>query len=95
MIIKIELTGSSGAAHPKYYFEQSEELRLAGVRVDEKDPLAVLKHGKKDGQLAGDEEALSYFDDIGDGETEKEADGTVAVRAKIQGTIWKNQHCRW
>ena len=86
---KTDLMVTRDDAHPKYYFKQTEELKLAGVRVDEKDPLAVLKHGKKDGQLAGDEAALSYFDDIGDAIDEKEADGTIAVKAKIQGTIWK------
>ncbi|MBU4469010.1 MAG: carbamoyl-phosphate synthase large subunit [Desulfobacteraceae bacterium] len=75
--------------HRRYYFEQTMDLKLAGVRVDEKDPLAVLVHGKKDGQLAGDEAAQSYFNDIHDREEILESDGTLAVKAKIQGTIWK------
>ena len=75
--------------HPKYYFAPAEEARLAGVRVDEKDPLAVLTHGKKDGQLSGDEAAQSYLNDMQPDGEKIEDDGTLAVRAKIQGTIWK------
>ena len=84
-----QLAKQQNDTHPKYYFEQNDELKLAGVRVDEKDPLAVLKHGKKDGQLAGDEAAQSYFDDIGEAVEKREADGTIAVKSHIQGTIWK------
>lgn len=86
---RLELFDPQKEEHPRYYFEQNADLKLAGVRVDEKDPLAVLVHGKKDGQLAGDEAAQSYFDDIQDTTLMMESDGTLAVQAKIQGTIWK------
>ena len=86
---KAVFAGAQREEHPRYYFQPADDLKLAGVRVDEKDPLAVLVHGKKDGQLSGDEAASSFFEDMDDRLEMGEADGSIAVKSKIQGTIWK------
>jgi acetyl/propionyl-CoA carboxylase alpha subunit/acetyl-CoA carboxylase carboxyltransferase component len=55
--------------------ETHSEPQRAGVKVDSADPLAVLSHGKRDATKIG-------------GTTEiKAPDGTIALRAPLQGTI--------
>jgi len=59
--------------HQRLYFEP--QAQRAGVKVDSVDPLAVLSHGKQDAAKNG-------------AATETKApDGTIALRAPLQGTI--------
>lgn len=61
--------------HQPLYFEQQRAASLAGVKVDSADPLAVLHHGKADTT-----KAASHIESTG-------PDGTIALRAPLQGTI--------
>jgi acetyl/propionyl-CoA carboxylase alpha subunit/acetyl-CoA carboxylase carboxyltransferase component len=77
-----ELTGgAAAAAHQRLFFdEQAAPRRIAGAKIDSTDPLAVLAHGKA--------AAEPHHPPAGDTAYEMSAgDGTVAVRAPMQGTI--------
>ena len=72
------------ASHPRRFFENDPQKPptpsapgLAGVKIDSRDPLAVLSHGKSEAVSSGRPE----------GEGEESANGSAAVRAPLQGTI--------
>ena len=68
----------SGAAAEKRYFDDAPASHgLAGAKVDEMDPLAVLAHGQVDGQAQQPSAAPPP----------EAPDGFNAVRAPLQGTI--------
>ncbi len=79
------LTAASASAHRRLFFERAVAPRLAGARIDTRDPLAVLVHGKSgDSSVAVQEApaiAASHAVDIAVPE------GMVAVEAPMQGTI--------
>lgn len=73
-----------GGEHPTLYFAPqaaAAQSRLAGARVDSKDPLAVLNHGLDGRELLRDTRDASEDSDIGG------PDGTVPLAAPMQGTI--------
>ncbi|MBI3247793.1 MAG: carbamoyl-phosphate synthase large subunit [Deltaproteobacteria bacterium] len=81
-----ELTTSTNGTHRRFFFEQpTNQPSRAGAKIDAVDPLAVLAHGKEKGggQAAPSLSPLpvSLAGDIAGPE------GTVAVKAPIQGTI--------
>ena len=79
-----ELTAPEQDNHPRLYFHQSAAPRLAGVKIDSTDPLAVLQHGKSAvGPIAPahSHAAPSPSHEIVGPEN------TVAVSAPMQGTI--------
>ncbi|MGE0421846.1 MAG: carboxyl transferase domain-containing protein [Reyranellaceae bacterium] len=70
--------------HPTLYFAPqaaATQPRLAGARVDSKDPLAVLNHGLDGRELLRDASEHSEGGDLGG------PDGTVPLPAPMQGTI--------
>jgi acetyl/propionyl-CoA carboxylase alpha subunit/acetyl-CoA carboxylase carboxyltransferase component len=71
-----DLAESDSDAHARLFFAGVAErgTALAGARIDTADPLAVLQHGKSGGAPA---RAI----------TPDAPEGTVAVRAPIQGTV--------
>jgi len=73
-------------AHRRLYFDNDTEGKLAGVKVDETDPLAVLQHGKNIAQLSTMDGGAAY---IAESMEARAPDGTIAVKSIIQGTIWK------
>ncbi len=87
-------TGNGASSHKRLFFDRPAAAaptparpggRLAGVKIDNRDPLAVLHHGKSEGapaaQTAQPEVASVLASDITGPE------GTVAVAAPMQGTI--------
>ncbi len=75
-------------AHPSRYFAPqlaTPNLRLAGARVDSRDPLAVLNHGRTDRPPSGAAELAAtprpLHPDVAG------PDGAVAERAPMLGTI--------
>ncbi|GAB4321060.1 MAG: pyruvate carboxylase [Dehalococcoidia bacterium] len=85
-----ELVSASAGEHRRLYFEApnggaASRLR-AGVRVDPKDPLAVLAYGKSGGPPPGP--AATVEEPPAPAEYDVVApEGTVAVRAPMQGTV--------
>ena len=80
------LAGMSATEHRRLYFDRSREVTSIGTKIDANDPLAVLTLGKADLPAAADQRTeirASNFDDV---EIEV-PDGTVALRAPMQGTI--------
>lgn len=72
----------SGSPHPHLYFAPATEdagPRRAGAQVDASDPLSVLAYGRAetDSRRAGG----------GSATTEQAAEGMLAVRAPLQGTV--------
>ena len=70
--------------HPTLYFAPqaaATQPRLAGARVDSKDPLAVLNHGLDGRELLRDASEPSEGGDLGG------PDGTVPLPAPMQGTV--------
>jgi acetyl/propionyl-CoA carboxylase alpha subunit len=61
-------------AHPRLWFDARPGARLAGVKVDAADPLAVLAHGKAGAPAAAVVRPVA-------------PSGTVPVEAPMQGTI--------
>ncbi|MEE8338011.1 MAG: carboxyl transferase domain-containing protein, partial [Dehalococcoidia bacterium] len=87
-----ELAAPEGAAHQQLFFEQSGAAAatdgaggLAGVKVDESDPLAVIAHGRAGGAVRA--AAASQFAGDGAGGEGAGSDGTTAVSAPMQGTV--------
>jgi len=81
-----ELVASTNGHHQRLFFEQTVAARSrAGAKIDAVDPLAVLAHGKgEDGAstaLTPSPVVPSVPSDI------TAPEGTVAIRAPIQGTI--------
>jgi acetyl/propionyl-CoA carboxylase alpha subunit/acetyl-CoA carboxylase carboxyltransferase component len=81
-----ELGGETVGDHRRRFFGgagadriQADARDLAGARVDANDPLAVLHHGKSERSTIGADAAAGIGGAM--------RDGTVAVRAPIQGTI--------
>jgi acetyl/propionyl-CoA carboxylase alpha subunit/acetyl-CoA carboxylase carboxyltransferase component len=70
-----KLSPDPDARHQRLYFEAAQSAARAGVKVDSVDPLAVLAHGKRDGET-GQSRA-----------TEMEGDDVSVLRAPLQGTI--------
>ena len=80
------LAGLSGTEHRRLYFDRSREAASIGTKIDANDPLAVLTLGKADLPAAIDqrtEAPASSFDDA----AMEVPEGTVALRAPMQGTI--------
>jgi acetyl/propionyl-CoA carboxylase alpha subunit/acetyl-CoA carboxylase carboxyltransferase component len=86
-----DLTAPEDSPHRRLFFDASERRSdsagpsLAGVRVDPNDPLAVLKHGKGGGALA-----TAPGSNSAPAPTAHEIpgpEGTVAIRAPLQGTV--------
>ncbi|HKN00479.1 MAG TPA: carboxyl transferase domain-containing protein [Candidatus Binataceae bacterium] len=79
-----ELIGPPGSPHQRLFFERASAPRLAGAKIDMKDPLAVLDHGKSGSatvQEAPVAVAIQRNHDIAVPE------GMVVVEAPMQGTI--------
>ncbi|HSR58714.1 MAG TPA: biotin carboxylase N-terminal domain-containing protein, partial [Candidatus Binataceae bacterium] len=81
-----ELAAPHGGAHQRLFFERQAAPRLAGAKIDTRDPLAVLDHGKSGAAAtapAASQPAVAApaaFDITG-------PENTIAVRAPMQGTI--------
>jgi acetyl/propionyl-CoA carboxylase alpha subunit/acetyl-CoA carboxylase carboxyltransferase component len=79
-----QLNGTSGSVHRRLFFERGAAPRLAGARIDTRDPLAVLHHGKSgETAVVGQDAPLAAAprNDIAVPE------GMVAISAPMQGTI--------
>jgi acetyl/propionyl-CoA carboxylase alpha subunit/acetyl-CoA carboxylase carboxyltransferase component len=79
-----QLNGTSGSVHRRLFFERGAAPRLAGARIDTRDPLAVLHHGKSGETAAVAQDApltAAPRSDIAVPE------GMVAISAPMQGTI--------
>src|SRR5262249_43370118 len=81
-----ELVTTTNGAHQRLFFDQAITLpSRAGAKIDAIDPLAVLAHGKTEGSALSTPAASPLVpvltNDIAGPE------GTVAVKAPIQGTI--------
>ena len=80
------LAGASATEHRRLYFDRSREVTSIGTKIDSNDPLAVLTLGKADLPTAIDqptESSVASFDDA----AIEVPEGTVALRAPMQGTI--------
>src|SRR5262249_12350508 len=81
-----DLIAAAKSPPRRRFFEAESSRPLVGARIDTRDPLAVLEHGKTGGDAAVPAAANpGVFDPAG-----PEAvgpDGTAAVRAPMQGTI--------
>jgi acetyl-CoA carboxylase carboxyltransferase component/acetyl/propionyl-CoA carboxylase alpha subunit len=87
-----ELAATDGAVHPSYYFppatstSTTQATRTAGARVDARDPLAVLTHGKSGASAPrGPEPAVPRAPD----DSPEAPEGNLTVAAPMQGTIVK------
>ncbi|NOT58200.1 MAG: biotin/lipoyl-binding protein [Deltaproteobacteria bacterium] len=85
-----ELVTLTKGSHRQLFFTQSTDPRAtqparAGAKLDSLDPLAVLSHGKSEGETVSPSFTVSTpsnaSPDVGGPE------GTVAIKAPIQGTI--------
>lgn len=81
-----ELVESNEADHPKLFFDHSTERSLAGTKVDEKDPLAVLDFGKADSTVSAAPEIADVPQDIPTYDMAG-LEGTVVMKALMQGTV--------
>ena len=81
-----ELVGATDAGHRRLFFEVASAPRLAGAKIDTRDPLAVLHHGKSEASEApsGAPVAVAAAPKTYD---IKGPENTVAVEAPMQGTI--------
>src|SRR5215469_16970704 len=79
-----QLSGASGSGHRRLFFERSPAPRLAGARLDTRDPLAVLDHGKSGETIAVVQHAPVAAAPRGDIAL---PEGMIAVAAPMQGTI--------
>lgn len=81
-----ELVASTNGHHQRLFFEQAVAVRSrAGAKIDAIDPLAVLAHGKgEDGASSAPPPIPAVSSLPGDIVA---PEGTVAVKAPIQGTI--------
>ncbi|MGH7864990.1 MAG: biotin carboxylase N-terminal domain-containing protein, partial [Candidatus Binataceae bacterium] len=80
------LVAPAASTHQRLYFDSSSARRLAGAKIDGRDPLAVLHHGKSAATAPSRQSAAT----IVAAPTAQEITGppnTVAVRAPMQGTI--------
>jgi acetyl/propionyl-CoA carboxylase alpha subunit/acetyl-CoA carboxylase carboxyltransferase component len=85
----VELVESSGAAHRQLYFESEAaeaHAALAGARLDTRDPLAVLHHGKSRDVAPASPGAEPPGAAAGSVDVAGPAD-TVATLAPVQGTV--------
>ncbi len=71
-----ELLPESGETHQRFYFETQRPTQHAGARLETRDPLAVLHHGKQDTTRPLRRE-----------EAAETPEGTTTLRAPLQGTI--------
>jgi acetyl/propionyl-CoA carboxylase alpha subunit/acetyl-CoA carboxylase carboxyltransferase component len=79
-----QLNGTSGSVHRRLFFERGAAPRLAGARIDTRDPLAVLHHGKsRETAVVAQDAPLAAAprSDI------SVPEGMVAISAPMQGTI--------
>lgn len=81
-----ELVEPDKADHPRFFFDDSTERSLAGARVDETDPLAVLDFGKTDGSVSAAPEMADIPQDISTYDMAG-LEGTVVMNALMQGTV--------
>ena len=78
-----ELAGAAG--HRRLFFERGAPPRLAGARINTRDPLAVLDHGKSgDAVSVAPETTTAIAAPRADIEV---PEGMVAIEAPMQGTI--------
>jgi len=76
---------AAGSGHRRLFFERSAAPRLAGAKIDTRDPLAVLHHGKSADTVAVAEETAVA---IAAGRSDIAVpEGMVAIEAPMQGTI--------
>ncbi|HTR60935.1 MAG TPA: carboxyl transferase domain-containing protein [Candidatus Binataceae bacterium] len=77
-----ELAGATG--HRRLFFERGAPQRLAGAKIDKRDPLAVLDHGK-----SGDTVSIAPETTVIAAPRSDIAvpEGMVAIEAPMQGTI--------
>jgi acetyl/propionyl-CoA carboxylase alpha subunit/acetyl-CoA carboxylase carboxyltransferase component len=76
--------GASGSVHRRLFFERSAAPRLAGARIDTRDPLAVLHHGKSGETAVVAQDAPTAAAPRADIAV---PEGMVAIAAPMQGTI--------
>ena len=81
-----ELTAPQSTAHRRLFFEKSAPPRLAGAKIDSRDPLAVLHHGKSESNAHAAQSAPAAAPSPRAYEVAG-PEGTVAVEAPMQGTI--------
>ncbi|HVN29320.1 MAG TPA: carboxyl transferase domain-containing protein, partial [Candidatus Binataceae bacterium] len=81
-----DLVAPEGASHRRLYFEPQIASRLAGAKIDTSDPLAVLHHGKSGGGAAVASPVTAHIA-AGPASQVQGPEGTIAVRAPMQGTI--------
>lgn len=81
-----ELMASASSVHRRLYFERPGAARQVGVKIDTRDPLAVLALGKSE---APPMDQMANAPAIVDGPTDaiEGPEGTIALRAPMQGTI--------
>jgi acetyl/propionyl-CoA carboxylase alpha subunit/acetyl-CoA carboxylase carboxyltransferase component len=86
-----ELAASDSHPHPKLHSQAQTAgttqtaPRLAGAKIDTQDPLAVLHHGKSGGAEVGASAPVAVAAPLASDIATPE--GTLAVRAPMQGTI--------
>jgi acetyl/propionyl-CoA carboxylase alpha subunit len=81
-----ELVAAAQAGNRRLYFERSAPTRTVGAKIDASDPLAILHLGKA---AAPQVEALtsSPVAQVAPGYEVEGPEGTVALRAPMQGTV--------
>jgi acetyl/propionyl-CoA carboxylase alpha subunit/acetyl-CoA carboxylase carboxyltransferase component len=85
-----DLVPSESVAHRRFYFEpqvaEPATSRLAGAKIDTSDPLAVLHHGKS-GVGGSSAPTAAAAAPVARAPEAAGPEGTIAVRAPMQGTI--------
>jgi acetyl/propionyl-CoA carboxylase alpha subunit/acetyl-CoA carboxylase carboxyltransferase component len=91
-----ELLAPSNSSHQRLFFEKASNpstskaagSRLAGAKIDSRDPLAVLHHGKSEATVPAAESPTQDDSDLPASAPEIEGpENTVAITAPMQGTI--------
>jgi acetyl/propionyl-CoA carboxylase alpha subunit/acetyl-CoA carboxylase carboxyltransferase component len=80
------LVDTASANHRKLYFDLSAGPVLAGAKVDESDPLAVIAYGKAEGAAPVRPSVVEKTPDISDIDMTG-MEGTQVMKAHLQGTI--------
>ena len=80
-----ELAATTDSGHPRYFFAEERAAaptRTAGAKVDARDPLAVLVHGKSGAPVPSAAEP-----DVSALDTADAPEGNITVPAPMQGTV--------
>lgn len=81
-----ELAAAAQSVHPRLYFARTSPTRAVGVKLQSSDPLAILDLGRstapQNEHFVPESPAQPYAGDDSEG-----PEGTVALRAPMQGTI--------